>query len=376
MPTDPKQRLAYIDWMRGFACLMMFQTHCYDSWLSPAAKQSTFDKWSQLAGTLPAPLFLFLAGVSFAMVTDGQRKRGVPRGGIARKTIRRGGEIFGLGLLFRLQMFILGQGHPPAPWTDLFRVDILNMIGLSMVAMGVVCWCVEKAGVASTIEVLRRKSVWTAAAIALGVSLLTPPLWTTWRPRFLPWFLESYVNGVHIFGKPQPWLFPFFPWAGFAFAGLAIGFFLMTDWARAQQAKATGLLAVIGAGIAGLALLAVALPLRLYVEFDFWHTSPSFFVIRVGILLAILWLSYVWCRWGPGQRGFSPLIQMGKTSLLVYWVHINFVYTGLSILERHTQSVLSASFGLLIIFVSMVLLSMASTHFRRRKNAATPRIPI
>src|SRR5437879_2295216 len=25
-----KQRLTYIDWMRGLACLLMFQTHCYD----------------------------------------------------------------------------------------------------------------------------------------------------------------------------------------------------------------------------------------------------------------------------------------------------------------------------------------------------------
>ncbi len=370
MPADAKQRLAYIDWMRGFACLMMFQTHCYDSWLSPAARQSTFFKCSQLGGTLPAPLFLFLAGVSFAMMTDRLRERGVSSGEIARATIRRGGEIFVFGLLFRLQMFILGQGHPPAPWTDLLRVDVLNMIGLSMVAMGIVCWCVAKIGEATDIGELRRKMVWSAAAIALGIALLTPPLWTTWRPRRLLWFLESYVNGVHIYDKPQPWLFPFFPWAGFAFAGLAVGFFLMTDWARSQQAKATAFLAAAGAGIAGVALLAAAQPIHIYAEYDFWHTSPSFFAIRVGIMLVILWLSYVWCRWGAGQRGFSPFIQLGKTSLLVYWVHINFVYTGLSILERHTQSVLSASFGLMTIFISMVLLSLLRTRLQRRRIAA------
>jgi acyltransferase len=372
MPADSKQRLAYVDWMRGFACLAMFQTHCYDAWLSPAARQTTFFKWSQLGGTLPAPLFLFLAGIAFAITTDRLRGRGASSGEIARITIRRGGEILGLGFLFRLQMFILGQGHPPAPWTDLLRVDVLNIIGLSMMAMGIVCWCAGKIGAASTpsnINALRSKSVWFSAAIALGISLVTPPLWTTWQPRWLPWFLETYVNGVHIFREPQPWLFPFFPWAGFAFAGLAVGFFLMSDWARAQQAKAVGLLAIAGAGIVGLGQLADAQPYQLYAETDFWHTSPSFFAIRVGILLAILWLSYVWCRWGPGQLGFSPFIQLGKTSLLVYWVHINFVYTGLSILGRHAQSVLSASFGLLTIFISMVLLSLLRTNLKWRKSA-------
>ena len=48
----------------------MFQVHAYDSWLSPSARATKFFKWSQLSGTLPAPLFLFLAGLSCALVTD------------------------------------------------------------------------------------------------------------------------------------------------------------------------------------------------------------------------------------------------------------------------------------------------------------------
>ena len=61
------KRFAFLDWMRGLACLLMFQTHCYDAWLSPEARKTTFFMYSQLAGTLPAPLFLFLAGISFAL---------------------------------------------------------------------------------------------------------------------------------------------------------------------------------------------------------------------------------------------------------------------------------------------------------------------
>src|ERR1700730_1277558 len=122
--NSSKARLAYIDWMRGLACVLMFQTHCYDSWLGGAARQGRFLLYSQLGGTFPAPLFLFLAGVSFALVTDKLRQKSVSANEIARTTILRGGEIFVLGLLFRVQEFILGQ--PKASWTDLFRVDILN----------------------------------------------------------------------------------------------------------------------------------------------------------------------------------------------------------------------------------------------------------
>ena len=143
MPTSPTHRHAYIDWMRGLACVLMFQTHCYDSWLNPEARKTTFFMWSQLGGTLPAPIFLFLAGVSFAMVTDKLRQKGLPANAIARTTIRRGAEILGLGLLFRLQEYVIAWGW--SPWSDLLRVDILNTIGVSMMLMGVVCWIVLRA---------------------------------------------------------------------------------------------------------------------------------------------------------------------------------------------------------------------------------------
>src|SRR5882672_2839291 len=104
------RRLAYIDWMRGLACVLMFQTHCYDSWMSPEAKKSSsLTGWSKLGGTLPAPLFIFLAGVSFALVTEKLREKGIERNAIAKQTILRGAEVFGMGLLFRVQEFALGH---------------------------------------------------------------------------------------------------------------------------------------------------------------------------------------------------------------------------------------------------------------------------
>src|SRR6185437_10035877 len=37
-PAAKSQRLETFDWMRGLACVLMFQTHCYDAWLAPAAR--------------------------------------------------------------------------------------------------------------------------------------------------------------------------------------------------------------------------------------------------------------------------------------------------------------------------------------------------
>jgi uncharacterized membrane protein len=40
--TLARSRLTYIDWMRGLACVLMFQTHCYDSWLGGEARLGKF----------------------------------------------------------------------------------------------------------------------------------------------------------------------------------------------------------------------------------------------------------------------------------------------------------------------------------------------
>ena len=116
------------------ACLLMFQTHCYDAWLGGVARQTTFFHWTRLGGSLPAPTFLFLAGVAVALVADRAMAKGATVQQVSRATMRRGAQIFGLALLFRLQEFILGQ--PRAPWTDLLRVDVLNIIGLSLILLG------------------------------------------------------------------------------------------------------------------------------------------------------------------------------------------------------------------------------------------------
>ncbi|PYU78640.1 MAG: hypothetical protein DMG50_26790 [Acidobacteria bacterium] len=354
------KRLAYIDWMRGLACVLMFQTHCYDSWMSPEAKKSSsLTGWSKLGGTLPAPLFIFLAGVSFALVTEKLREKGIERQTIAKQTILRGAEVFGLGLVFRVQEFALG--YPWSPWTDLLRVDVLNILGLSMMLMGVLCWATGDGSVTAA----RIRTMLAGIVAAVIVPMATPPLWTTHRPKFLPWSIESYINGVHIFDQPQPWLFPLFPWSAFAFAGLAVGFFLFTDFAKRKEALAFAALG--GAGILDCALSVFfdSSSIHLYAVYDYWHSNPGFFLMRCGILLIILFLVYAWCRWGFAQKGFSPIIQLGKTSLLVYWVHIEFVYGRFSILPKGQCSALKATAGLITIFLAMLMLSLLRTNWKK-----------
>jgi uncharacterized membrane protein len=370
--------------MRGLACVLMFQTHCYDSWLGGDARNSSFLKASQLLGTLPAPLFLFLAGISFALVTDKLLRKNWAPTEITRTMFRRGAEIFAFGLLFRLQEFLIAWGW--APWSDLLRVDVLNIIGVSMMLMALLCGIVlsartrlpawgqppaagqaDQSSRASTSQSTSPTAtaalpiVRAAIATAAIIAVFTPPLYTTWRPTWLPWWLESYIDGCHNLGAPQPWLFPLFPWAAFAFAGLAAGFILFSGQASAHTTRTLSFFAVVGASAILVAYGIDHSSIHFYSVYDYWHTSPNFLMMRIGLLLVIAFLTYAWCRWGLATRGFSPLIQLGQTSLLVYWVHIEFVYGRFSLLPKRAESIAGATRGLVEIFLFMLLLSLART---------------
>ena len=303
------------------------------------------------------------------MTTQKSREKGMTRAEVAKQTIIRGGEIFGLGLLFRIQEYALG--HKWVPWTDLLRVDILNTLGLSMAALGIVCWLTA----GSTVEQSRRGNVFASIATAAAISLLTPPLWSTWRPQFLPWPIESYFNGVHTGNEPLGWLFPLFPWCAFAFVGLAAGFSLFSESARKNESQFFVRLAGTGAAAFVLSVLFDSLPIHVYARRDYWHSSPNFFLLRCGALLIIMSLSYAWCSKGWGQKGFSPVIQLGTTSLLVYWVHIEFVYGRFSILRKHETSLFQATIGLVVIVLAMLALSLWRSETKSKTVRALPPQP-
>jgi hypothetical protein len=299
----------------------------------------------------------------------------------------RGAEIFAFGLLFRLQEFLIAWGW--APWSDLLRVDVLNIIGLSLMLMALltgiilrICGADSHRNLPASVSYQGMPSgtpqisesnrgfsrchtalVCAAIAIASIIALLTPPLYTTWRPTWLPWSLESYIDGCHNLGTPQPWLFPLFPWAAFAFTGMAAGFVLFSDRARANVTRTLITFASIGTIAIFAAWQLDSSRFHLYSTYDYWHTSPNFLLTRIGLVLVICFMTYSWCQWGLATRGFSPIIQLGKTSLLVYWVHIEFVYGRFSLLLKRAESIATASRGLLEIFIFMLILSLFRTRF-------------
>ena len=343
--TRAKNRRVYIDWMRGLACVLMFQTHVYDSWLSPSARSGKFFQLSQIIGGMPAPMFLFLAGVSMALLTQALRKKGLSMAAKAETTVRRGFKIFLLGLGFRAQEFILGL--PWAPWKDMLRVDILNTIGIALMLMGLVI----------SLSRSQRQDYWFTGSATLAIVMATPLVWYSHYPQWLPSLVTDYLQG----GR-RPWFFPIFPWVGYAFAGLFVGTLLISTNERFKESSLSLWLALAGGVSIAAGMIFDRVAFQLYPVYDYWHTSPNFFAVKFGVLLLMVSFSFWWCRW-IGERGFSGMAQLGQTSLLVYWVHIPFVY-GRFKPYSHDLSIVGASVGLAVVTLSMLFLSVLKTRYR------------
>ena len=102
------RRQGHLDWLRGVAVLIMIEAHVIDSWTGVPDRHTHLFAWSMVLGGFGAPLFLFLAGVAVALSAGSKARKAADAWAAALAVMRRGGEIFGLAFLFRLQSWILG----------------------------------------------------------------------------------------------------------------------------------------------------------------------------------------------------------------------------------------------------------------------------
>jgi uncharacterized membrane protein len=317
MPPDPQAkagRKGYLDWLRGLAVLVMIEAHILDSWTRLDDRHGELYRSAMIIGGFGAPLFLFLAGVSVPLSAASKYHRLGDAAAASRLVMLRGLEIFGLAFLFRLQACILSWG----PWWTLLKVDILNIMGPSIVGAAAL-WGWFNSNRARCIAF---------ATATLALAFLTPPIRATPLLAALPDPLEAYL-------RPRPGLtnFVIFPWSGFVFAGALCGTLLADRGRIGWEQRIVTAIAWAGAVLAVCALGASYLPSP-YPNSDFWTSSPSFFLLRIGILMALIGAAYVWELRPWRAWRFSPLEQMGRSSLFIYWIHIEMIY-GLVVRPLH-----------------------------------------
>ena len=129
-------RLLGLDFARGVAVLAMIQTHAYDAWVRPDARESLSYGVTRIIGTLPLPLFLLLAGVSLWMRVRVLEERGRPASEVRHDAARAGLRVVLVGYALNVAYGLMDGGRGLQAF---LRADVLHAIGFSLACIALAC---------------------------------------------------------------------------------------------------------------------------------------------------------------------------------------------------------------------------------------------
>jgi uncharacterized membrane protein len=330
-------RLGFIDWTRGLAAVIMIQGHTFDSFTRTDLRPKSAFMLSQFLGGMPPAIFLFLTGITFAFLMDSEERRGGSGWQRIVAALKRSRYLFLIAFLFRIQLYVFG--FPTSPAGELLKVDILNCMGLAMLIFAPMA-------VFTTKERVRLCTV-----LGLVIAGLAPVV-SMIDASAVPWLVRAYFF-------PSYNYFGFFPWASFLAFGMVAGSVIRSikheDLGRAMLWFLTiGIVLAVGAHQFG------NMPYSIYQKSDFWLNSPALTLIKLGVVLAMLALAWLWVNLAAPQR-WSLFRQLGITSLIVYWVHIELVYGRWFGIWKEALSVGQVLAFTAVLLALMVLISMGQT---------------
>lgn len=344
-----KTRKLWLDWQRGLAVLYMVEWHTYDSWRADAVAQGSLHEAIQTIGGFAAPSFLFMAGLSQILADAGAERKGVAPGVRCVSAIRRALWLLGVAYAFRIVECILGGAwRMPGGWGTVLRVDVLNVIAVSLLASALLA-----------VGRTARLQTALAAAGACAVALLAPVVagWDHAPSRLLDYlFTTDWQRGI----------FYLFPWAAFVLTGAAFG-------RLAAQAQRPVLW--IGAGLALFAGGWAAerfLP-AFYAHQDFWRTSPQWVAMRLGMVVGTSGL--LQALPASADRWLSWLRTMGRHSMLGYFLSIELPYGALSSALHKRLTIPQALSAVVVMIAATWAASVAADRYdawKAARRAAPP----
>jgi uncharacterized membrane protein len=286
----PRERLEYLDALRGFALVLMVVNHTARYWIGRDMGWTRYHL-IYLTTSVAGPIFLFLVGFVLPMSFEAASRPGL-------KYVRRSLGVVAAGYLLNVLVF------PEDSW---LASNVLHTIGLAILLATPLLYVMPRAWVRYAIVAL-------AAVLYTTFSKVFAPLtgWVERHPKLAEvWFYD----------------FPLWPWMSLVLIGLVLGWGAR---ARTAERDRAGYFAVLGA--AGVACLAVAVAwevwtpgrphlgfARDYILNHHWIPSGATAAGVLGVIficLAVMYYLMTVC----GYR-FRPLVIAGQTALMLYFVH-------------------------------------------------------
>lgn len=311
---ENKNRLVLIDVLRAVGVMLMIEGHTLDAMLSPMYKDGStimFQLWTFLRG-LTAPFFFFSAGLAFVFATV---KINGSAQSVSKKTKYRRLKriitllLLGYALHFPLELLFDPSTVPAEHLKIFFYVDALHVISLSLLAILIIALFAK-----------RSETLFRSYVITTLLSLAIAPITETIRwENFLHPLFYSYLT----FRSGS--FFTFFPFSAYLFAGASFGAasLSMSVQTRARVLSKNFMLV----SFVSLLLFLLFFPVQLFFVspyVDYWRALPAINFLRFGIVAFVAaCIGYLSLK----VRRFPKILPaIGKSSLIIYVVHLMIVY--------------------------------------------------
>lgn len=304
-----KNRLAFIDVLRGIACIWMIETHVVNVFLDSAFKQNWLFNQINMSNGFVAVSFIFCAGAGFFIAAErkiDEFKRFSPS----------------LFVYLRRLLFILGLAYwMNLPAFSLFRtMNASNDEFLKLFECDVLHTIVFSSFLALFIALINPKQAlnkWIALSFALGIFFLSPFIANTDPLQAMPMPIAMLFEHYPI-SK-----FPIFPFAGYFFAGMAFTGFWMHSRNQSKFVKIAAICAII---LPQIVFIIKELPFQYPGWQEWWYCSPGHSIFRVCAPIFFFCILYLIENKLQKSRIADILRLSGQESLFFYISHLMLVY--------------------------------------------------
>ncbi len=300
----PRERLVFLDALRGFALIFMVLNHTGRWWMDGSMRWSRY-YFIYVTMAVAAPIFLFLVG--FCLPLSFSRTRGAGTEALLPtlwKYTKRGGRIILAGLLLNVLVF------PEDPfWSN----GVLQTIGFSII-------------VAAPVNLFLGSSRARALVVAAAVLIYLAFSWT-----FAP--LTSWVSAHPAGARVLFFEFPPWPWIALVLFGLAPGEMFVAQPDR--RGRSRFMLGLAVTGVLSIAWLFVydwwaRTPNRWMFKRDFilnnhWTPRGATTVWVIGMVFCVMALFYYLAE--IRRLRMTWLVTLGQTALFLYFLHHLIVLT-------------------------------------------------
>ncbi len=355
MAQEKKERLIFIDILRGIAVIWMIQTHTL-SIMANEFKTGFFYGLLNMSNGYVAVTFLFCAGAGFWIAAERKASSYKKFEQPLWLYLKRLGFILMIAYFLHSPIFGLSKiaGMTERQIMIFFQIDVLQTIVYSSL-------------LALILLMLSPKNVYikyVSIILALFFFIGAQFTWYSNPFDYLPFPFAFFV------AAPPITKFPLLPWSGYFFAGIAFTAFFMDSPNRERFAKT---FLIIGILVPTLIFMLRSMGLEYMKGGAFFYANPFHSIFRVSGSIVAFSALFLTEKYYRNLRYTNILLVSGRESLYLYVSHLIIVYgsvLNMGIKYFGVTNVTPIGTFLMIIAVISVCVSTAyGWHYLKNNNS-------